>query len=54
MSVDEGSVDEELNRADEDELSWPPLEEEWLVAPLPLIGVSRTSVEESETTYRLL
>jgi hypothetical protein len=36
-SVDEGSVEEELNRAEEAELSYkPPVEAELLVPPLPL------------------
>lgn len=37
ISVDEGSVDVELKRADDEELSLcPPLEAELLVPPLPL------------------
>lgn len=40
-SVEEGRVDEELNRAEDEELSlWPPLEVELFVPPLPLQNVS--------------
>lgn len=39
-SDDEGSVDVELYRAEEDELSCPPLDIEWFVPPLPLTAVS--------------
>lgn len=47
MSVEEGKVDEELKRAEEEELSWPPLEEELLVPPLPLtVSVSLGSTGE--------
>ena len=36
-SVEEGSVDEELKRAEADELSFcPPLDDELFVPPLPL------------------
>ena len=36
-SAEEGSVDVELNRASDEELSlWPPLEAEFWVPPLPL------------------
>ena len=42
-SVEEGSVDEELKRADEEELSLlPPLEAELFVPPLPLKHVSKS------------
>lgn len=41
VSVEEGRVDEELNRAEDEELSfWPPLEAELFVPPLPLKSVS--------------
>ena len=37
MSVEEGRVEEELNRGEMEELSWPPLEvDELFVPPLPL------------------
>ena len=37
VSVDEGNVDVELNRAEDEEVSlWPRLEVELLVPPLPL------------------
>ena len=40
-SVEEGRVDEELNRAEDEELSFcPPLEAELFVPPLPLESVS--------------
>lgn len=39
-SVDEGNVDVELNRADVEELSLPPLDLELFVPPLPLIFIS--------------
>ena len=38
MSVEEGKVDEELKRAEEDEFSW--LDVELLVPPLPLLHIS--------------
>ena len=40
-SVEEGNVDEELNRAEDEELSlFPPLEVDLLVPPLPLNCIS--------------
>lgn len=40
-SVDDGSVEDELKRADEEDVSKsPPLEDELLVPPLPLDGIS--------------
>ncbi len=54
MSVEDGKVDEELNRAEEDELSCPPLDEELFVPPLPLPGISTLSSGGALTTYRLL
>lgn len=42
MSVDEGRVDVELYRADNEELSpWPPLDVELFVPPLPLVKCQR-------------
>ncbi len=49
-SVEEGRVDEELNRAEADELSFcPPLEDELFVPPLPL---RRFSTFCREAIYR--
>ena len=54
-SVEEGRVDVELYRAEDDELSlWPPLEAELCVPPLPLDTVSRGQAPESFVSYRLL
>ncbi len=53
-SVEDGNVDEELKRADEEELSWPALEEELLVPPLPLTAVSDEVAGGGLMIYRLL
>ena len=47
VSVDDGKVEEELNRAEADELSWPPLDAELFVPPLPLFMVSISPLESS-------
>lgn len=45
-SVEEGRVDDELNRAEDEELSfWPPLEAELFVPPLPLKIISRFGLQ---------
>ena len=43
VSVDEGNVDVELNRADAEELSLPPLDLELFVPPLPLTYISKAA-----------
>lgn len=54
VSVEEGRVDEELKRADAEELSlWPPLEEELFVPPLPLAHVRFATESSGNATYRL-
>ena len=40
-SVEEGSVDEELKRPENEELSWPVLDAELFVAPLTLSQLIR-------------
>ena len=40
ISVDEGNVEDELKRAEAEDSSWPPLEEELLVPALPLMRLS--------------
>lgn len=52
ISVDEGRVDDELSRAEEDELSWPPLEAELFVPPLPLDAI-RALTEQIQTGAKL-
>ena len=54
-SVDDGSVEDELKRADEEDVSKsPPLEDELLVPPLPLDGISNLTCSVAPAAYRLL